>query len=186
MVSISRTRLTKVVLGPVRMRTAWPRSQLRTLLISLVRAPTRASRMPQIVFHSRERALGMCTEGRSMRQETSLSTRASRTSVFVRRAPTPRLRTSVADTTRTSCPSVKAASAIPNASAQVSITTRLGGRLASSPGRRTVSQRFSSRIAPVLLRMHTWDFLPPRSSAQCSMAGSFHLRLERVKNRERR
>src|SRR5467141_2510836 len=50
-----------------------------------------------------------------MRQETSLRVWAFRRSVFVRRAPTPNVRTSVADTTRTSCPRASAASAMPNA-----------------------------------------------------------------------
>ena len=50
-------------------------------------------------------------------------------------------------------------------------------------------ERFSKRAAaragvdahtrPSLLRMQIWDFLPPRSIAQCSTAGSFRVRLER-------
>jgi hypothetical protein len=63
----------------------------------------------------------------AIRQETSLRFRASRTSVFKPRAPTPSARTKVAGTTFTSCPHSSAASATENASAQLSTTTRLFG-----------------------------------------------------------
>src|SRR6267142_654121 len=126
-------RSAKVSVTPLPMRRPWPRSQPRRLLISLVRAETTASCIPQMLFHSRDRALGMCTEGRSIRQETSLSALASRRSVFVLRAPTPRLRTSVAGTTLTSCPALFAASAMRNASAAVSRITRDHSRLRHLP-----------------------------------------------------
>jgi hypothetical protein len=78
------------------------------------------AKLKTIVFHSRERAEGMCTEGRSMRVDTALSALASRLSVLVRRAPTPNVRTSVAGTTRTSWPAALAWSAMRNDSAAVS------------------------------------------------------------------
>ena len=40
-----------------------------------------------------------------------------------------------------------------------------------------VGQRFCSRIFPVASRTHTWESLPPRSLATCSMAGLLRLRL---------
>src|SRR5207245_3208042 len=95
--------------------------------------------MPQIAFHSRDLALGMCTEGRSIRQETSLSVRASRRSVLVLRAPTPKLRTSVAGTTLTSCPACErfppptvAADALPDPDSGLA-ATRLPVRAPSAP-----------------------------------------------------
>ena len=70
----------------------------------------------------------MRTDGKSIRQEASLRTRASRTSFFSPRCPTPRDRTSVAATTRTSCPARFASAATRNASVQVSRMTQAAGR----------------------------------------------------------
>src|SRR6267154_5056939 len=87
------------VLRGTRGRNSWVRSQPRTELVHLVREETSASLRPQTVLTSRDQEEGTCTEGKSMRQETALSAWASRRSVFVRRAPTPRERTSVDGTT---------------------------------------------------------------------------------------
>jgi hypothetical protein len=137
---------------PLRGRRASARNQPRTVFTSLVRAPTSASRIPHIVLRSRAARLGTCTDGRSMRHDTSLRIRASRRSVFSRLAPTPSARTKVAGTTRTSCPTARAASATANASLQVSTTTRLVGRVARYPPSAGVGQRRSSTIWPLLLR----------------------------------
>ncbi len=70
--------------GPSKRAAILALASIRILvLIIFVRAPTSASRMPQIVFRSRDSVFGMCTDGRSTRQETSLRARASRWSVFV-------------------------------------------------------------------------------------------------------
>jgi len=108
-------------------------------LINLVRELINASCIPQIVFHSRERALGMCTEGRSILHDNSLSICASRRSVLVLRAPTPSVLTSVAGTTLTSCPAVLAASAMRKASAAVSRITREWGSCRKKSGNESVS-----------------------------------------------
>ena len=59
------------------------------------------------------------------------------------------------------------------------ITRDDDGSCCKKSGNATVSYFPSNRIWPLALRMQIWDFLPPRSIAQCSMAGSFRLRLER-------
>jgi hypothetical protein len=58
----------------------------------------------------------------------------------------------IATVARTSCPASRAASATPNASLHVSITTRLGGRLAKYPGNAAVRHLRSSTICPSLRR----------------------------------
>jgi len=133
-----------------------------------------------MVFHSRERAEGMCTEGSSIRVDTSLSARASRLSVFVRRPPTPNVRTKVAGTTRTSWPAALAWSAMRNDSAAVSRITRQRGNWRRwSPGA-CVSHAHSNWIVPAESRTQIWAFLPPTSIAQWSMAGSFTCAVERA------
>jgi hypothetical protein len=52
-------------------------SHPRTVLMSLVLVPTSASRIPHIDFHSLDCFAGMCTDGKSIRQDTSLNSRAS-------------------------------------------------------------------------------------------------------------
>ena len=106
---------------------------------------------PRNEWRRRGREL-MIADGTSMRHDTSLSARASRWSVFSRRAPTPSDRARVEGTTRTSCPANSAASAIPNASLHVSTTTRLRGRIARYAGSAAVRHRRSSTICPSLLR----------------------------------
>jgi four helix bundle protein len=80
------------------------RSQGRTEFTSEVRACTSRSRIEQSDLVCRDQCEGTCTEGKSMRQDTSLSARASRRSFFIPRAPTPSVFASVAGTTRTSWP----------------------------------------------------------------------------------
>jgi len=92
------------------------RTYPRTRPMSCVRVLIRASRDTQIVLTSWLIAVGMCTDGRSIRHEASLSTLASRTSFLSPRRPTPRDRTSVAAITRTSCPARCASAAIRKAS----------------------------------------------------------------------
>ena len=70
--------------GPMRDRT-----YLRIRLTNCVRALTSVSRDTQMAFTSWLTADGMWTDGTSMRQEASLSIRASRTSFFKPRWPTP-------------------------------------------------------------------------------------------------
>src|SRR5256885_16678474 len=137
----------------------------------LVREETSASLRLQTVFTSRDQEEGTCTEGKSSRrQETSLSARASRLSVFVRRAPTPRERTSEGGTSLPSCPRLRARSATENASEQVSIETIALGHSKSSSRSRLVS--FCSwTILPVESLTQTWDSLEPRSIAIWCMAG---------------
>jgi hypothetical protein len=67
-------------------RTVLPsvRSQPRTTLISIVREQTRASRAPQMDLYRRDSIEGICTDGRSTRQETRLSASASRRSFALR------------------------------------------------------------------------------------------------------
>lgn len=117
---------------PLRTRTSSSRSYPRTVLITWVRERTSAWRILHSVLRSRERAERKCTVGRSMRLDTSLSTCASRLSVFSRRAPTPTVRTRLPGTTRTSWPARCAAAATAYDAAHVSITTRLGPRPAST------------------------------------------------------
>src|SRR5688500_19677785 len=81
----------------------------------------------------REIGDGRCTDGSSIRHDTSLRILASRLSVLMPREPTPSVRTMVAGTIRTSWPASLAASATENASEQVSSTTRLGGYFFSRP-----------------------------------------------------
>jgi len=68
---------------------------------SFVRDVTSASRELHKVLHARACSLGMCTNLSSTRHDTSLSTCASRRSVLIPRAPTPRLGARVAGTTLT-------------------------------------------------------------------------------------
>ena len=81
-------------------------------------------------FIRRVSTAGMCTVGTSMRHDVSLSTRASRWSLFCPRLPTPSDGASIEGTTRASCPHSHAISATQNASAPVSTITRLFGRCA--------------------------------------------------------
>ena len=126
--AMRRTRSGKVVGVPDRVLSRWLRIQPRTVLMSCVLDVTSASRAVHADFQVRDTSLGMWTDGKSMRVETSLRIRASRRSVLTPRAPTPSDGTSVAGTTRTSCPNSRARSAILKASVDVSMTTRLGGR----------------------------------------------------------
>ena len=116
---------------------------------------TSASRETQIAFTSWLATRGMCTDGRSIRHEASLNVRASPTSFFSPRCPTPSVRTSVAGTTRTSCPCCRAAPASRNASVQVSTITLAEARVANHGPSARVGRRASSRMAPSLLRTHT-------------------------------
>src|SRR5678815_2875520 len=79
------------------------------LLTSFVRTSTSSSRAPHTDLSSRDAGVGMCTDGRSMRHDTSLNVRASRWSVLIPRAPTPSDFTSDDATTRTSWPQAFAA-----------------------------------------------------------------------------
>src|SRR5215471_12191410 len=98
----------------------------------------------------------------------------------MRRSPTPSDRTNVVGTTLTLWPAARAASAMRNASVHVSTITRPGASVARYSANRAVATRFSLTIVPSPERMHTWDSLPPKSIATCSMAGLLALRLERV------
>jgi len=97
-----RTRAGKLSALPDRIDRTPPRIHPRTVLINLVRDCTSASRIPHIVLRSRDSVDATCTDGRSIRHDTSLSLRASRLSVFIPRSPTPRALTNVAATTRVS------------------------------------------------------------------------------------
>jgi hypothetical protein len=136
----------------------------------LVRVSIRISRLPEIDLSSRASVDGMCTDGRSIRHDTSLSTRASFWSFLTPREPTPNVFTSVAGTTRTSWPAAIAASATRNASALVSRITRLGDQPSIISPSLRVGCFFSSTIVPFDSRTQTWDSLPPRSMATCLMA----------------
>ena len=66
------TRAGNVESSPLLGRRPSARNHPRTVFTSFVRAPTRASRVPHIVFRSRDARLGTCTDGRSIRHDTSL------------------------------------------------------------------------------------------------------------------
>jgi hypothetical protein len=70
-------RSTNVSVAPLRSGHASPRSHPRTVLMSLVLVLTSASRIPHIDFHSLDCFAGMCTDGKSIRQDASLNSRAS-------------------------------------------------------------------------------------------------------------
>jgi len=74
------------------------------------------------------------------------------------RAPTPKLLTSVAGTTLTSCPASLAASATRNASAAVSTITRDRGSSRKNSGNECVLYALEEQPSSGL-RTHTWDFL---------------------------
>src|SRR6266511_2797569 len=150
--------------------------------MSFVGACTKPSRIPHIAFWSRDTFVGTWTAGSLlMRQDASLKFRASRTSVFTPRSPTPSDGASDAGTTTVSCPAARDASATGNASAQASSTTRLLGRPAKYLPSERVPTRRSSKISPSVVRTQTCDSLDPRSIAICSMAGLlFRVRLERL------
>src|SRR5262244_2227839 len=144
--------------------------------MSLVRVVTKQSRELHKAFHCCDTFEGMCTEGRSIRQDTSLSARASFLSVLTRRTPTPKDFTRVAGTTRTWCPSCVAVSATAKASAEVSNTTRPAGRFFRYSPSRLVAHHCSSTTIPFSSQTQIRDFLPPRSIAIWSMAGPSPMR----------
>jgi len=116
--------------------------------MSLVRVPTSTSRAPQIDFSSRDSFDGMWTDGTSVCHDALLSCCASRLSFLTPRSPTPSSRTSDPGTTRTWWPAAIAASAILNASAEVSITTRLAGHVETRSVSFRVGTFCSSTIVP--------------------------------------
>ena len=131
-----------------------------------------ASRETQIALTSWLTTVGMCTDGSSIRHDASLNTRASRTSFFSPRWPTPSDRTSVAATTRTSWPARWAAPRD---------TKRLGAGLDDHPRRGALAQERAQplrpaapfqQISPAALRTQIWLSLLPRSMPMCSMVGS--------------
>ena len=73
-----------------------------------------------------------------------------------------------------------AASAILNASAEVSRMTRLGSSPDSNFGSERVATRSSFTIVPSSARIQSCDSRPPRSMATCFTADLLELRLERV------
>jgi len=123
--------------------------------------------MPQNRFPLRDLVLGMCTEGRSIRQE-NLAQRARIAPVvlvFARKKPTPKLLTSVAGTTLTSCPAslqhpqrgmpLQLSPRSP-ATAAVAARTPATSACRRTPRRATVHPAADAHL----------DFLPPKSIAQ--------------------